>query len=151
MQKTFRLLLVASAIILCALWFNHWSKVHTLNSGEVHLRPQPQDATARTTPSQPVSPSIDVAHPPQEIASNADGNSASLLGNQPQSGISALPASESLSRNGITTAGTGKFQLYRQGDITFRLNTETGQACVLFATDAQWRKPLVYDHGCASR
>jgi len=34
--------------------------------------------------------------------------------------------------------------------MTFRMNTETGQACVLFATDAQWRKPLVYDHGCAA-
>ena len=45
-------------------------------------------------------------------------------------------------------AGSGKYQLYRQGDITWRVNTDTGDACILFATDAQWRKPQVYSHGC---
>jgi hypothetical protein len=44
--------------------------------------------------------------------------------------------------------GSGKYQLYRQGDITWRLNTDTGWACVLFATDAQWRKARVYQQGC---
>jgi hypothetical protein len=46
-------------------------------------------------------------------------------------------------------AAGGKFQLYRQGDITWRLNAETGQACILFATDAQWSRARVYQHGCA--
>jgi hypothetical protein len=141
MQKIFRLLLAASVIVLGALWFAHWSSVRTLNSGEVHLRPQPQ-----STPTPP-------STPPQELASNGADTSAGLLGNQPQNNIAALPASEPLTRNppsGIVAAGSGRFQLYRQGDLTFRLNTETGQACVLFATENQWRKPLVYDHGCAN-
>ena len=47
-------------------------------------------------------------------------------------------------------AGTGKYQLYRQGDITWRLDTDTGWACILFATDAQWAKPRVYQHGCGA-
>jgi hypothetical protein len=47
-------------------------------------------------------------------------------------------------------AGTGKYQLYRQGDITWRLNTDTGWACILFATDAQWSKSRVFDQGCAT-
>jgi len=48
----------------------------------------------------------------------------------------------------MTFTGSGKYQLYRQGDITWRLNTETGWACVLFATDAQWHKTRVYQNGC---
>ncbi|HEV2644784.1 MAG TPA: hypothetical protein VGU46_00310 [Acidobacteriaceae bacterium] len=138
MQKTFRLLLIASAVLVGALGFNHWSRLRTLNSGEVHIRPEPQ-----TAPAQPTHP--------HELASTQGDSSASGL--QPQSDIASLPTSGPLSRNpsgSVVTVGTGKFQLYRQGDLTFRLNTETGQACVLFATDAQWRKPLVYDHGCST-
>ena len=47
-------------------------------------------------------------------------------------------------------AGTGKYQLYRQGDLTWRLNTNTGDACILFATDALWRQQRVYQHGCGT-
>jgi hypothetical protein len=155
MQKTFRLLLAASAILLGALWFAHWTQIRALNSGEVHLRPQPQNTPLQTTPTQPAAPPTDAANQPnqqQELASNG-ADTATLPGTQQQNGITALPTAEPLTRNptsGIVVAGSGKFQLYRQGDLTFRLNTETGHACVLFATDAQWRKPLVYDHGCAN-
>jgi hypothetical protein len=148
MQKTFRLLLLAAAIILGASWFAHWSKIRALNSGEVHVRLEPQE-----TPAKPASPQPDAATtPPQEVASSEYPSANALPSNQ-QDTITALPASESLPRtphNGIVAAGPGKFQLYRQGDLTFRLNTESGQACILFATDAQWRKPTVYDHGCGS-
>jgi hypothetical protein len=61
------------------------------------------------------------------------------------------PAADSIRRDppsGTVFAGKGKFQLYRQGDITWRLDTDSGAACILFATDAQWRNPLVYSHGC---
>ena len=52
--------------------------------------------------------------------------------------------------NGMTFAGRGKYQVYRQGNITWRVNTETGQTCVLFATDEEWKKPRVYRAGCGS-
>ena len=68
--------------------------------------------------------------------------------------IATIPASESLSSHppsGIVATGSGKFELYRQGDLTFRLNTETGDACVLFATETEWSKALVYEHGCNGR
>jgi hypothetical protein len=48
-------------------------------------------------------------------------------------------------------AGRGKYQVYRQGDITWRLNTDTGQACILFATDAEWSQPRVYQQGCGAK
>lgn len=53
--------------------------------------------------------------------------------------------------NGMSFSGTGKYQLYRQGNLTWRLNTETGQTCVVFATDEEWKKPKVYRAGCGSR
>jgi hypothetical protein len=65
----------------------------------------------------------------------------------------AAPASDSISPNppnGMAFAGTGKFQVYRQGNLTWRIDTDSGSACVLFATMEEWRKPLVYQHGCPS-
>jgi hypothetical protein len=53
--------------------------------------------------------------------------------------------------NGMVFSGTGHYQLYRQGNLTWRLNTDTGQSCILFATDEEWKKPKVYRAGCGSR
>lgn len=50
--------------------------------------------------------------------------------------------------NHAAFAGTGKFQVYRQGDLTWRLNTDDGHTCILFATMDQWRKPSVYRNAC---
>jgi hypothetical protein len=52
--------------------------------------------------------------------------------------------------NGMMFAGKGRYQLYRQGNITWRVNTVTGQNCILFATDEEWKKPRVYRAGCGS-
>lgn len=52
--------------------------------------------------------------------------------------------------NGTVFAATGHFQVYRQGNLTWRINTETGRACVLFATQQEWKKPQVYRNGCGS-
>ena len=64
------------------------------------------------------------------------------------------PATDTISPNppnGMVFSGTGHFQLYRQGNLTWRLDTDTGQSCVLFATDEEWRKPKVYHAGCAGK
>jgi len=147
MKKIFRLFMVAAVIILGAFWFIHWSNTRALSNSDARATQQPDHKT-KAEPSAPVPANQPDASTqptkPQEAASNTG---------RPGGSISALPASETITRNspnGIAVAGSGKFQLYRQGDMTFRMNTETGQACVLFATDAQWRKPLVYDHGCAA-
>jgi hypothetical protein len=144
MQRIFRLLLVASAIVIGGFWFVHWSNTRALNSGAVHVRQQPVDTAKSATP-----PPDAATQPtqPQEVASNA--------GDQPRGpeSVATLPAAETIGRNppnGIVAAGSGKFELYRQGDLTFRLNTQTGDACVLFATQAEWSKTIVYSHGCNS-
>ncbi len=61
------------------------------------------------------------------------------------------PATDTISANptnGMAFTGNGKYQVYRQGNLTWRLDTETGRTCILFATMEEWRKPIVYQHGC---
>ncbi len=53
-----------------------------------------------------------------------------------------------LAPNGAAFSGSGRYQFYRQGNLTWRLDTDTGTACVLFATNEEWRKPQVYRRGC---
>jgi hypothetical protein len=52
--------------------------------------------------------------------------------------------------NGTAFTGTGKFQVYRQGNLTWRVNTESGANCILFATMEEWKKPVVYNHACGN-
>ncbi len=69
----------------------------------------------------------------------------------PSNGFVTPPAADTIDRNppnGMVFAGTGRYQVYRQGDLTWRLNTESGQACIIFATDSEWRKARVYRNGC---
>src|ERR1035438_6295858 len=118
MQRIFRLLLVASAIVIGGFWFVHWSNTRALNSGAVHVRQQPVDNAKSATPQNNLT-QPDAATQPQEVASNA--------GDQPRGpeSVTPPPASETITRNppnGIVAAGSGKFELYRQGDLTFRLN-----------------------------
>jgi hypothetical protein len=66
----------------------------------------------------------------------------------------SVPASDTISPdppNGTAFSGTGKYQLYRQGNITWRLNTETGKSCILFATDEEWKKEKVLRAGCRAK
>lgn len=65
----------------------------------------------------------------------------------------SLPATDTLAPNapnGLAFAGTGAYQWYRQGDLTWRVDTKTGASCIDYATMEEWRKPIVYSHGCGS-
>jgi hypothetical protein len=53
--------------------------------------------------------------------------------------------------NGMAFGGRGVYQWYREGNLTWRLNTETGASCVAYATMDEWRKPLVLRNGCGGR
>jgi hypothetical protein len=68
-------------------------------------------------------------------------------------GSAMPPATDSVAPNppnGLAFGGTGRFQWYRQGNLTWRVDTHDGAACVAFATMEEWRKPLVYGHGCGN-
>lgn len=75
------------------------------------------------------------------------GSAAAATGMTPPATDSIVPNPP----NGMTFGGAGHFQLYRQGDLTWRLNTDTGATCVIFATDEEWRKPKVFRAGCRAR
>lgn len=95
--------------------------------------------------------------PAMPTSGESNGGSNGMLA---QGGATAMstgmapPASDSIAPdppNGMTFGGSGHYQLYRQGDLTWRLNTDTGQTCVIFATDEEWRKPKVYRSGCRGK
>ena len=68
-----------------------------------------------------------------------------------QSSMNSAPVTDTISPNppnGTVFAGTGKYQVYRQGDLTWRVNTADGTTCILFATEEQWRRPVVYRNAC---
>jgi hypothetical protein len=78
---------------------------------------------------------------------------SAAAGTPTTSDVSRLPAGDTISPNppnGMVFAGSGRFQVYRQGNITWRIDTVSGTSCILFATNEEWRKPQVYEHGCGS-
>jgi hypothetical protein len=77
------------------------------------------------------------------------GSYALTNGGTPAGG--PLPAYDTQRRNapdGMRFGGSGAYVLYRQGDLTYRVDTVTGSSCIAFATMEEWRKPIVYSHGC---
>ncbi|HEY4378892.1 MAG TPA: hypothetical protein VGN01_01010 [Acidobacteriaceae bacterium] len=136
MKPIVRIMVIVLAVVLAAVWYMHWSRNRALNSGEVFVRNADKPHTETPGSTAPAST--------QELADNGTASSRPV-------DVTNLSASDSLTRNspnGIVNARPGRYQLYRQGDITWRMDTNTGEACVLFATEAQWRKTIVYDHGC---
>jgi len=64
------------------------------------------------------------------------------------------PASDTIPPNPpnhVAFGGTGKYMWYRQGDITWRVNSDTGMSCVAFATMQEWARAIVFQNGCDSR
>jgi hypothetical protein len=150
MQRILQFLVLIVMAIVSGVLFLHWSRTRAMNSGEVHLRQQPAETAKSAAPeggaANPAAQQGEQS-PTPEVA-QADQNRS-----QEQSNVYTLPASETMSRNPpdrTILAGTGRYELYRQGDITWRMDTATGQACVLFATEAMWRKSLIYEHGCGA-
>jgi len=141
MKQIFWILMIAVAVVLATAWSIHHVITSAVNRRDMDVRSQSgqtsQNNAATVSGNQPVS-------------IHADGISQSA---QPQASGLNPPASDSILRNppnGMIFAGSGKYQIYRQGDLTWRFNTDTGDACVLFATDAQWSQQRVYQHGCGA-
>ena len=86
--------------------------------------------------------------PSDRVSSDPDHAPASEIADEVEA-----PATDSIPRNppsAILFGSGGRFQLYRQGDLTWRLDTQTGRTCILFATDDQWSNLRVYQHGCGA-
>jgi len=61
---------------------------------------------------------------------------------------SSTAATTSANLAEATFTGGGRYEVYRQGALTWRFDTTTGHSCVLYASDALWYNPSVSAHGC---
>ena len=143
------ILIIVGVVILALIgWklYTNWRVTHPdMSSGAIissdpifTSKANPIDNTGNAT----------TGNAPQKVQPTAQPAAASTT-NTPVA--AAAPSTDSFPPNApenIKFTGTGKFQLYRQGNITYRLNTDTGQECVLYATDEEWQKPRVWQHGC---
>jgi hypothetical protein len=141
---------------LTYLGYRRWSQNRAMATGDVF--PEPSDRSAAApAPTQPTPP---IVYPPAKPSATAPSSTSQTpLPPQGQGGAPAAAPSQSAAGptadtispnppNGLVFAGSGRFQVYRQGSLTWRIDTDTGQTCILFATNEEWRKPQVYRHGC---
>ena len=163
MTRRILFIALALALILTVLYFGYggYSAKRAGASGDVYsndsttgrLKPptdtdSPDTASPRAVGSTTTDVTKPVTYPSaaEQAARTGDTTTASSA--------ATMPATDSISPNppnGEVFAGTGKYQLYRQGNLTWRLNTDTGQTCIIFATDEEWKKPKVRQAGCAGR
>ncbi|MCU1322888.1 MAG: hypothetical protein JWM43_2537 [Acidobacteriaceae bacterium] len=160
-----RILLIAAVLIVAGFLYVGYTTYDAKRAGEngdvtssdspsERSRPlskAPGEAATATKPSTSNSP----AYPSSDQSGKSSPDSE--LSPQPGTRIANTatpPASDTISPdppNGMIFSGTGHYQLYRQGNLTWRLNTDTGQSCILFATDEEWKKPKVLRAGCGKK
>ena len=153
--------IVAAFIVLAVLLASYWAyqrhaSAARLRDGDVtasDVRDSDGD-TVHATPSRSDTPGTINTAPFAASTRNSNTQSASMAQLQTQAvatPTSGAPANDSQAPdapNGVGFAGSGRFQVYRQGNLTWRVNTDDGSSCILFATNEEWRKPNVYNHGC---
>jgi len=143
-------LMLAGVLVLGYLGYRNWSQGRAMMSGEVKNGPsEPGDAAATSETLPAPVPAARPSAPAKAPASDTSSPQATLAAAVP----AAIPASDTIASNppnGLAYAGAGRFEVYRQGDLTWRIDTQTGRACIIFATNEEWRKPEVYRRGCGS-
>jgi hypothetical protein len=155
-----RILVIVLLLILTGfayIGYNSYDAKRAEASGDVFSRDSPTDRTKTDTTvaedskdkasEQPTT--VNPAVVPAELTPAAPDATAQTAGS-----VGAAPGADTISPNppnGMVFSGTGHYQLYRQGNLTWRLNTDTGQTCILFATDEEWRKANVYRDGCGGK
>jgi hypothetical protein len=167
MTKGVLFIAVLAALVLGVLYFGYGSysakragasgDVYSNDSTSGRLKPSTDTDSSNSTGPRAVSSTTEVTkpvtYPPAaEQAARADDTAASASAFSTASGMT-MPATDSISPNppnGKVFAGTGRYQLYRQGNLTWRLDTDTGQTCIIFATDEEWKQPRVMKAACTA-
>ena len=135
-------------LVIGGIWlYNTYGHKDQLGSGLVishdsDSKDSAEPSTAASTQPSPI-PTTSIATTPQQAAPPVPQPAA-----KPSA---ALPVSDTIDRNppnGAVFTGTGDYTWYRQGDITWRVNSKTGASCIAFATIQEWQKRIVYSHGC---
>jgi hypothetical protein len=163
MTRGVLLIAVLVVVVLPFLYFGYGSysakragangDVYSNDSTSGRLKPSTNTDSSDTSSARAASSTVTEATKPVTYPPAADATRVGDTSATPTS-ATTMPAADSISPNppnGEVFAGTGKYQLYRQGNLTWRLNTDTGQTCIIFATDEEWNKPKVKRAGCAGR
>ncbi len=107
---------------------------------------------AQTGPNTPAPPVGTYTQPqPQTNPANPYQPNRPQVSYSPTTPVYPAPQTDSQSPNspnGLRFGGSGSFQWYRQGNLTFRVDTQNGASCIVYATMEEWRKPWVYRNGC---
>lgn len=140
------IVLLAALALFAYAGYGFYDAQRTGVTGQVFSGDSSTETIVYPPATQPGAPTTQMR--PSTAASAAGGAQVGVVAMPAQP-----PARDTISPNppnGTIFAGSGRYQLYRQGNITWRLDTETGRSCILFATDEEWRKPRVYRAGCGS-
>ena len=86
----------------------------------------------------------DIRKDDARLDSHFGGNDAPAM----QAGAPAYDTAAPNAANGMRFGGSGSYQWYRQGNLTWRVDTTTGHSCIVYATMEEWRKQIVMSHGC---
>ncbi len=131
--------LVLLLAVLAFIGYSSYDVKRAGNAGGVFSNDPPkagsEDMKVVVAPTTGQDGSAQVAQPAQPVPQETAAGGDTISPNPP---------------NGMLFTGAGRYQLYRQGNLTWRLNTETGKTCIIFATDEEWRKPRVYRAGCGA-
>jgi hypothetical protein len=133
-----RILSIVAVLVvgyLVYLGYQRWKTNAQNESGAIQMDDTDSHDSASSNDSAPVAR-------PQPAAAPAAPAVASAATIPAYDSVSANPT------NGAAFTGKGKFQVYRQGNLTWRVDTESGHTCILFATMEEWKRPIVYNHGC---
>ena len=159
-----RILVIAAVLIVAGflyLGYTSYDAARTGASGEVFSM---DSGASKAEPVKSHLTQVDPDPAPKPLGGQTSDSPAPSLSQGPVTSIApdqgaqpggvTPPTTDTISPeppNGMVFSGTGHFQLYRQGNLTWRLNTDTGQSCILFATEEEWKKPKVLHAGCGKR
>jgi len=145
-------------LVLAVFAYIGYSGYATGRSAEVYADGMSGGRAKTDAKAEPRGSGASTANLPSMPTTGAENGEANPLvaqgGSATASTGMAVPATDTVAPNppnGMRFGGSGHFQLYRQGDLTWRLNTDTGETCVIFATDEEWRKPKVFRSGCRGK
>jgi hypothetical protein len=143
--------------LLVYIGYNRYDEKRAGSSGDVFAndgtRPGARDRAQASEPESEhiVYPSGAPAGQAVQPAASTEAEARGQMTQGMQPTPAHAPGDDTMSPNppnGMLFGGSGRFQLYRQGNITWRLDTETGKTCIIFATNEEWKKPQVYRAGC---
>jgi len=149
-QRIFAIAAIIFCIILGWYAWTRWKQARAEQSGDVQLVDSGSSSGDTSSNDKVVVDKDEL----DRLRAAADKPPTVVQASAPEpaeSAPSGIPISDSIPANppnGARFTGSGRYQLYRQGSLTWRLDSESGQTCIIFATDEEWRKSRVYSHGC---